>query len=332
VRKIGYALLVVAFGASVAAAGNKKKKKAPPPPPPPPVEEPAPPPEPEIEVKPKEEPVSPDVAPAPVQVDHGHLGADDGARKRPPGFSIHRLYFRAGVANVAPHTDSREMELSNIDGPASLALQNGPIAGSGADIGSMTIPAAIVGYTLPFARDRFSLETILGTPLDVKFTATGTLANQSLAPTALGIPTGVMPLGPEVGSAKGVPPVVTLTYAFLDRGKTVVPFIGAGASVLFAVNPKITNPILAEVSTPKMKVSPAAGFVVQGGVDVKVWKRIRARLDVKYIAGMLAKAEVDHMVVKTPGIPLFDTVEVGTAKMAVWVNPTIVTLGLGYDF
>jgi hypothetical protein len=31
-------------------------------------------------------------------------------------------------------------------------------------------------------------------------------------------------------------------------------------------------------------------------------------------------------------LPLFETVEVGTAKMSVWVNPLVVQLGVGADF
>ena len=47
---------------------------------------------------------------------------------------------------------------------------------------------------------------------------------------------------------------------------------------------------------------------------------------------MLAKATVNHIQVKTPDIPLFDTVEVGTAKMSMWVNPLIIQAGIGTDF
>ena len=74
------------------------------------------------------------------------------------------------------------------------------------------------------------------------------------------------------------------------------------------------------------------GLVLQGGLDVQLWRRVYARLDVKFIALMMARAEVHHIQVQTPGLPLFDTVEVGTAKMSVWVNPLIVQAGVGYDF
>jgi outer membrane protein W len=242
-----------------------------------------------------------------------------------------RFYFRAGGAVVAPATTSREMELADIDGPASLAVHNGPIAGSGATVDSATIPAVILGYVLPFASRRWSLETVLGVPFTVKFRATGSLANMSIAPTALGIPTGVGPIGSELGEAKAVPPVVTLVYQ-LTEGGLLRPYLGVGASVLFAYDAHVTNPMLIAVHQPDMTIAPAPGVVLQGGLDARLWKSVYARLDVKFIGLMMARAEVHHIEVKTPGLPLFDNVEVGTAKMNIWVNPFIVQAGVGVDF
>jgi outer membrane protein W len=241
------------------------------------------------------------------------------------------LYFRAGGALVAPMTSSHELELSDVNGPASLAVQNGPIAGSGATVGSATIPAIIVGYVLPIASRRWSIETVLGPPFTVKFQATGTLANMSIAPTALGIPTGIGPLGSELGEAKAVPPVLTAVYQLTGDG-ALRPYLGAGASVLFTYDAHVTNPTLTAVNQPDMTVSPAPGLVLQGGLDARLWKSVYARLDVKFIALMMAHAEVHHIEVKTPGLPLFDNVEVGTAKMNLWVNPFIVQAGVGADF
>ena len=238
-----------------------------------------------------------------------------------------KIYLRAGVAVVKPLSTSREMELADVDGPASLAVQNGPIAGSGASVSSATIPAMIIGYKL---KPRWAIETVLGVPFTVKFQATGTLADKSIAPTALGIPTGVPALGSELGEAKAVPPVVTAIYKLTDGN--FQPFVGAGAAILFAYDAKVTNPMLIAVSQPSFSISPAPGLVLQAGLEAKLSKRIYARLDVKFIALMLARAEVTHIQVKTPDLPLFDTVEVGTAKMSVWVNPLIIQAGVGTDF
>ena len=275
----------------------------------------------------------PPVAPAPAATapleEPAQPKADVAVVVEPPSRGRKKFYIRAGVALVKPLSSSRPMELANVDGAASLAVQDGPIAGSGASVSSATIPAIIVGYNLT---DHVALETVLGVPFTVKFQATGTLANESIAPTALGIPTGVGPLGPELGEAKAAPPLITAVYKFLDPTASFRPFVGAGAAVLIAFNAKVTNPMLTAVSQPTMHVSPAPGLVFQGGLEARLSKSWFARLDVKYIAFMLANAEVEHIQVKTPSLPLFDHVEVGTAKMSVWVNPLIIQAGIGADF
>ena len=102
--------------------------------------------------------------------------------------------------------------------------------------------------------------------------------------------------------------------------------------MLVSYGAHVTNPTLIEVSQPDMSIAPAPGLVLQSGIDAQLWHNVYARLDVKFIAFMLARATVSHIQVRTPQLPLFDTVEVGTAKMDVWVNPLIVQLGIGADF
>jgi outer membrane protein W len=258
-------------------------------------------------------------------------GSPARADAEPAGGAGRRFYVRAGIAHVAPLESSRELELADVDGAASLAVQNGPIAGSGAEVSSATIPALIVGYVLPVKGDRLAIETVLGVPFTVKFRATGTLANDSLAPMALGIPTGVPPLGSELGEAKAAPPVVTVVYRFDERAR-MRPYAGAGLAVLVAYDGKVTNPLLTEVGQPTMDISPAPGIALQGGVETTLYNRIYARLDIKFIGLMLARARVSHVQVRTPELPLFDTVEVGTANLGVWVNPLIIQAGIGTDF
>ncbi len=242
-----------------------------------------------------------------------------------------KLYIRAGVVHVHPLEQSDEMALADVDGPASLALSNGPVEGSGATVSNATIPGIIVGYVLPWGNDKLSVETILGLPFTVKFQATGTLATESLAPTALGLPTGVPPLGPDLGEAKAVPIVATLVYQVAQLGK-VAPYVGAGPSIMFATEEKVTNMQLTEIAQPKMSIAPAPGLVLQAGLDAKITNRIYARIDLKFIALMKARATVEHIQVRTPSLPLFDNVEVGTAKMSMWLNPLVVQAGIGTDF
>jgi len=265
-----------------------------------------------------------DDAKAPEPADTAKPVAPEPAKKK-------SFYIRAGAAFIDPLSSSNPLELADVDGPASLAVQNGPIAGSGATVSSVTVFAMTVGYRLPYLNRRLSVETVLGLPFTVKFQATGTLRDQSIAPMALGIPTGVPPLGPDLGEAKGAPVTATLVYELIDSG-VVHPYVGAGPAILFAYDAHVTNAQLTMVSQPEMSIAPAPGLVLHGGVDVKVYDRWYARLDVKFIALMEARAEVKHIQVQTPDIPLFGTVEVGTAKMNVWVNPLIVQAGIGTDF
>lgn len=306
--------------AKPAAKKAPKKKKAPKQAP----KKKAPEPEIEMEPEPAKQPEPPPIPP-PVVEEPTPTPVAIKAKATPAAFK--KLYIRGGIAHVAPLSQSRELELADIDGPASLAVQNGPIAGSGSTVSSATIPAITIGYRL---RPRLALETVLGVPFTVKFKATGTLRDMSIAPTALGIPTGVPALGEDLGEAKAAPPMVTAVYD-LTRGK-VRPYVGAGLAVLIAYGGKLTNSVLTEVSQPEMKISPAPGLVLQTGLEATIAGRIYARLDIKFIALMLARARVEHVQVRAPELPLFDTVEVGTAKMSVWVNPLIVQLGVGTDF
>ena len=253
------------------------------------------------------------------------------AAAKPAKPHVRRIYLRLGVAQLQPLSSSSELELVGVDGPASLAVHDGPIAGSGSTISSATIAAMIVGVRLPVLHGRLSLETVLGLPFTVKFRATGTLANQSIAPTALGIPTGIQPLGPEIGEAKAAPPVLTAVYSLLDHG-ALRPYAGAGVGVLIAYGAKVTNPMLTAISQPQLDIAPAPGLVLQGGLDAKLYKRIYARIDVKFIAFMRATAEVHHIQMAAPDLPLFGSVEVGTAKLGMWVNPLIIQAGVGTDF
>jgi outer membrane protein W len=242
-----------------------------------------------------------------------------------------RLYVRAGILHIAPMSKSRELVLSDVHGPASLSLMDGPVAGSGTVVDPITSPAAVIGYRLPVLRDRLAIETVLAPPIQLRFRATGTLADESIADEALGVPTGVPALGSELGEAKAAPPVVTLVYALLG-GDAVVPYAGVGGTVLFAYDAHVTNPVLTEAAEPRLAIDPAPGLVLQAGLDARIWRRVRARVDVKYIAFMTTHATVDDLRVRTPDLPLFESVDVGTATMVLTVNPVIVHAGIGVDF
>jgi outer membrane protein W len=243
-----------------------------------------------------------------------------------------RFYARAAVLHLVPFVNSGEVVLSNLSDFAQIAVEEGPIAGSGADMDPVTIPALMVGYVLPWLDGHLSVETILGAPVTLTLKASGTMANESLAPYALdGVPTGVPALGTDLGTAKALPPILTAVYRFrLDS--RVRPYLGLGVNYMHVYDPQITNPLLTEVVEPWLEVEDAVGAVFQGGVDVGFYGRFFANLDVKAIYLGTLSATVHDVYVKTPGLPVFEMARVGDASVDIDVFPVIVSGGVGAHF
>jgi outer membrane protein W len=171
---------------------------------------------------------------------------------------------------------------------------------------------------------------MVGVPVNMKIGVTGKLANESLAPDAAGTPTGIPPLGPDLGEATVMPPMVTALFRPLQVGRVSL-LVGAGASVLFVYDERVTNPVLTEISVPEMQISHALGWVVQTGIEARLWRRVVARLDAKYISYRASHATIDNIQVRTQ-LPLLPTVDVGSARMDISAHPVIVQLGVGADF
>lgn len=242
------------------------------------------------------------------------------------------FYFRAGYTLLAPDSSSTAISLSDVGGPADLAVDNGPIRGSGATVEAVDFPSAIVGWRLPWGDGNWAVETILALPLTVEFKTDGTLVNQSIAEYALGnIPTGVPPLGEEFGEAKVLPPVVTLVYRFLP-GSSLRPYVGAGMAYMFSYDAEVTNPVLTAVSRPTLEIDPAFGFALQGGVEWNVHGNWWVNADVKFIGGLEAAATVKDIWVEVPDLPLYDVARVGNASVDVTVDPWVYHIGIGFDF
>ena len=242
------------------------------------------------------------------------------------------FYFRAGYTLLAPDSSSSEVYLEDVSGPADLAVDNGPIAGSGASVEDSDFPSVILGWTLPWGGGHWALETVLALPLTVEFKTTGTLATESIAPYALGnIPTGVPPLGEEFGESKVLPPVVTLVYRFgLDQ--PLRPYVGAGIAYMITYDGEVTNPVLTALGEPTLEVDDVFGFALQGGVEYNFAGDWWVNADVKYIAGLEATATVEEIWVETPELPTYEVARVGNARMDVTVDPWVFHLGVGFDF
>lgn len=256
---------------------------------------------------------------------------------------LENLYVRSvGALHLSTAlASSDEVVLSNVSGPAALAIENGPIAGSGASVSSVTLPALSVGYVVARWGRRYSLaiETVLAPPpISIELRGTGTLADMSLAETALGLPTGVPALGGELGRSEAVPPIVTAVFRpFADR--RVQPYVGAGLSYLIITKTEITNPVLTEVGKPRVEVDQGfdqLGFVAQAGIEAKVAEvngmDVLVNLDLKYIAHLGVTATVKDAYVRTPRLPLYEMVPVGDATASVHVNPLVLQAGAGVNF
>lgn len=243
-----------------------------------------------------------------------------------------KYYVRAGGYHLAPIVNSDNVVLSDISPFAQLAVKEGAIANSGGSIDSVTGPAIIVGYVLPYLEGRLSVETVLGLPLELDLKVTGAMATDSLAPFALGnVPTGVPALGESLGTAKAIPPVVTAVYRFLPE-QVFHPYLGAGLAVMFVYDEQVNNPVLTEVSEPTLDVDTGFGVVAQAGFEARVYDRYYATLDIKTILGLSVEAVVRDIYVETPELPLFETAEVGNASVDIGIIPIIVTLAVGADF
>ena len=151
----------------------------------------------------------------------------------------------------------------------------------------------------------------------------------SIAPEALGIPTGVPALGSELGEADAAPPIVTAVYRIADLGPL--------ASVRRRrrrrarhVRRARDQPGAHRGGAAEVHIDPAPASRADRH-RVRLWRSVVARLDIKYVAFMKAHATVEHIAVRTPELPLFEKADVGTATMDMWVNPLIVQLGVGVD-
>jgi outer membrane protein W len=239
-----------------------------------------------------------------------------------------RFYFRAGGIRQTSSLGATEFDLQT-----SLPVDTSQLgAGSGVEMQQDSIPVGvIVGFVLPVWNRRLSVETILGFPTKTRFRATGKLADESLAPTFMGLPTGIEPLGPDLGEATISPPLVTAVYRVADLGP-VTPIIGTGVMVLLARGARITNPVLNEAGSPELSISPSPGLVLQGGLEVRLSKRFAARFDVKYVMGMKVAARVENISVTPKAIPQLGSLEVGDAVLSASVTPLVFQAGIGADF
>ena len=241
-----------------------------------------------------------------------------------------RLYFRFGALYMSPDVKTHSIELRNLSELAEVAVEPGPQEGE-AFSDPMVQPAAILGYILPWGNGDWSLEVPISLPPTLELKAKGRLADVPLVEEANGIPTGVPALGEKVAETKVAPPMVTLVKRF-RMNRWIRPYAGLGVTYLFTYDSEVTNPVLTELGEPDLEIENKFGWVAQLGVDWHLTGHWWGTLDVKYISVPDVTATVDRAYIRAPGLPQFQYVEVGEARINADLNTTAVTLGVGFTF
>jgi hypothetical protein len=242
-----------------------------------------------------------------------------------------RLYARFGIAYTTTTSRSGQVTLPDVQGAASIPLKSGPIDGSGMGVdAAQSVPSFTVGYRLPGFDEHLSLEGVITMPVHERLSLTGTVVDQSIAPQALYLPTGIPALGSKFGQFDAATPTFTLVYRE-DLG-SVQPFVGAGVGLLLPYNAHVTNPVLTDITQPGIKVDPAAGLALQGGFEVTLSHQAYVRFDAKYVSLLDTQVTADEVWLRTPKIPILGGLDIGRATADVSLNQLTVQAALGVNF
>ena len=219
-----------------------------------------------------------------------------GHRDASPPAAEDRFYLRLGVAHVAAAVvvaragARRRRRSGEPRGP-----RTGRSPARARRSARRRFPALIIGYALPWLHGRLSLETVLGLPFKVKFQRDRHAREQVDRADRARHPDRCDGARPRARRGEGRSAGRHARSTRSIRRHACGPYVGAGVAVMFAYDAKVTNPMLTEVSQPDMSIAPAPGLVLQAGLDAKITSGVYARLDVKFIALMLARAEVHHI-------------------------------------
>ncbi len=207
-----------------------------------------------------------------------------------------RWMVKIQALGVLPDTGGADVELPN--GLGALGAPPGTVLDDGADVTDAWVPGADIGY---FVTPNISLNLICC------FAQHEVKSDGALA-AAIGEET--------IGSTWIFPPAVTANYHFNDFG-AIQPYIGAGVQWIhfFDEKPKGT---LAALGVDDLTIDDAAGFVLQGGVDVALG------------GGWYANADVKKVFLNTDAT--FSAGGVTVAQSSVDLDPWIVGVGVGYRF
>lgn len=220
------------------------------------------------------------------------------------------MYYRLGYGRMLFVGSSGPLVMQNVPPAASLALNNGPVPGTGVTISNYSTILGTLGFILPWGGNHLSLEANVAPPLKFYIYANQKAANQSLAALAFktcdssgnctGIPTGVKPIGRTIGHFRSLPPNFTLVYRpFLHT--VIRPYIGAGLIWLFTYDVNVTNRAMnsAPGSDPHLHLSRPIGCVGQAGFDISLPLDFYLTADAKYIGCATVHSKLTGVRVQT---------------------------------
>jgi len=246
------------------------------------------------------------------------------------------FYGRLGITTIKPELNSGGVVLSNVPSLSQSAISNGEISGSsGAKVNDASIATLTLGYRLP-GNQRFSLETVLAAPRPIKIKNSGTLASQSVAPTAnilgLEVQTGIPAFGEDFGETKAAPPLVTLVYQLTEPGSAFSPYIGGGLFYFYTYDSKVTNKVLTEISEPEFTISNPISFVGQVGFNYNFTDKWWINTDFKYIKGGEQTATLKGIRLKTEALGFSGVVSGGDATIKSSLDAMAFSFNLGFNF
>ncbi len=236
-----------------------------------------------------------------------------------------RWYFRLGFVRGVPQLDSFEFTLRALPG-LKIGASMVPTSQGSAEVEPLMLLGGPIGLVLPVLNHRLAVETIVAIPQSVKVVASGKLANESILPTVLGAPTGIPPLGREIAEVNATSPLLTFIYRVPSIGP-ITPLVGAGFAALLGFDVRL-GPVLKQYVSLKIDSPPSLAPIAQAGADIRLWHRVQARIDVKYLA-LSPQIKLKDIQAKTG--QLIGTIDVGDAEIQASVHAWLVQAGVGFD-
>lgn len=254
-------------------------------------------------------------------------------------FVKHNTYLKFGAAHLDFTGESSNLVVENAQGLAAQAFGPGrsSLYNTGSGIGDTTFPAGTIGIYVPWTGRHLATEVTIAAPISLDLVALDRAVNESLAPYVLGqpgsggIPTGVQPLGEDLGSVKAFPPNLTLVFRpWVDT--MIQPYIGIGAMYMYTYDLDIDNAVLNSVNEPTLYLSKPVACVGQVGVDVYLTEHIFLNADVKWIGCAKVTAKVNNVKVAAPNLGQFGAIDIGTVSTRVNLEATLYQLSIGIRF